>query len=491
MLYCVLFAAPSRIVPPPQIISETTKLCYKRCMQSWNNQTQPILQLGADFYDAVQPAQFPEKKLRYINNQILFVFPLTHLVDFNPLPGNLTQPLALRYHGHQFQNYNPDLGDGRGFLFAQLQDIQSKQWYDLGTKGSGTTPYSRSGDGRLTLKGAVREALATEMLESLGVKTSKTLSFFETGENLERHDEPSPTRSAVLTRYSLGHIRIGTFQRLAFFNQAANLHKLTSYALNFYDHELSQKLDHDNYPQLAEAFLNSVVDKCARLAAQVMMAGFVHGVLNTDNINISGELFDYGPYRFLPKYDPQFTAAYFDRQGLYCFGRQPASFLWALHQLGASLKIGYAQFEFEKILENFSEKFTNYIQFYFLKRLNLKSKSFEENSKLLSAFFQMLSRTDILFEQAFFDFHSKKVLEHSQTSTTNLDLFSPEAGEFIKLISSYEVADEKLAQHSYFQNERPCTLLIDEIEAIWKPIADHDDWSLFENKLQAIRQLRS
>ena len=107
----------------------------------------------------------------------------------------------------------PTLAIGRGFLFAQLKFGQ--QWYDLGTKGSGQTPYSRSGDGRLTLKGAVREALATEMLESLGVKTSRTLCFFETGENLTRNDEPSPTRSAVLTRFSLGHIRIGTFQRLA------------------------------------------------------------------------------------------------------------------------------------------------------------------------------------------------------------------------------------------------------------------------------------
>ncbi len=469
------------------------KLCYKRFMQLWNDRTQPILQLGTDFYDPVQPALFPEKKLRYLNKQIPFDYPLSHLIDFNPLTGNLPQPLALRYHGHQFQNYNPNLGDGWGFLFAQLQNANSKQWYDLGTKGSGTTPYSRAGDGRLTLKGAVREALATEMLESLGVKTSKTLSFFETGENLERNDEPSPTRSAVLTRYSLGHVRIGTFQRLAFFNQNDNLRKLTSYAVHFYDRELSQTLDHDNYPQLAEAFLASVVDKCASLVAQVMMAGFVHGVLNTDNISISGELFDYGPYRFLPKYDPQFTAAYFDREGLYCFGRQPASFLWALHQLGASLKTAYPQFEFEKVLATFSDKFTNYIQIYFLKRLNLKSRGPEENSKLLAEFFQMLSKTDLLFEQAFFDFNSKRILEQPQEvkPNTGLELFAPGAVEFIKLISPYEIADESLAKHSYFQNEKPCTLLIDEIEAIWTPIAENDDWSLFENKLQSIRQMRA
>ena len=125
-------------------------------------------------------------------------------------------PLALRYHGHQFQHYNPDLGDGRGFLFAQLYDLSDGRLLDLGTKGSGTTPYSRSGDGRLTLKGAVREALATAFLRALGVNTSKTLSIVETGEQLFRGDEPSPTRSAVLVRLSHFHVRFGTFQRLNF-----------------------------------------------------------------------------------------------------------------------------------------------------------------------------------------------------------------------------------------------------------------------------------
>ena len=111
--------------------------------------------------------------------------------------------------------YNPDIGDGRGFLFAQLRDGDGRL-LDLGTKGSGQTPYSRFGDGRLTLKGGVREVLATEMLEALGVETSKTFSLIETGEALERNDEPSPTRSAVLVRLQHSHIRIGTFQRLAY-----------------------------------------------------------------------------------------------------------------------------------------------------------------------------------------------------------------------------------------------------------------------------------
>ena len=159
-----------------------------------------ILQLGEGFFDAVRPADFPAARLRFRNDRWARAVGLDtldgeawirHFSRFEPLPGSLPEPLALRYHGHQFRNYNPDLGDGRGFLFAQLRD-GSDRLLDLGTKGSGQTPYSRFADGRLTLKGGVREVLATEMLEALGVETSKTFSLIETGEQLHRGDEPSP-----------------------------------------------------------------------------------------------------------------------------------------------------------------------------------------------------------------------------------------------------------------------------------------------------------
>ena len=162
-----------------------------------------ILSLGGEFYDPVRPADCPQCIPRFFNRRwservglgdLDAAAQSAHFCRFEPLPDNLSEPLALRYHGHQFRVYNPDIGDGRGFLFAQLRDDRGRL-LDLGTKGSGTTPYSRSGDGRLTLKGAVREILATEMLEALGVNTSKTFAVFETGEALVRGDEPSPTRS--------------------------------------------------------------------------------------------------------------------------------------------------------------------------------------------------------------------------------------------------------------------------------------------------------
>ena len=164
-----------------------------------------ILSLGDAFYDPVRPADFPQAILRFRNDRWAEAVGLAalgeaewirHFARFERLPDNLPEPLALRYHGHQFRVYNPDIGDGRGFLFAQLRD-NADRLLDLGTKGSGQTPYSRFGDGRLTLKGGVREVLATEMLEALGVNTSKTFALFETGEELVRGDEPSRSEERV------------------------------------------------------------------------------------------------------------------------------------------------------------------------------------------------------------------------------------------------------------------------------------------------------
>lgn len=463
-----------------------SKYCVKFIsMHNWNQNSLPILQLGPDFYDEVKAAEFSELKLRYQNKQLNFGFDLQHFSKFNALPNNIPQALALRYHGHQFQHYNPDLGDGRGFLFAQIQ--QNKQWYDFGTKGSGQTPYSRAGDGRLTLKGALREALATEMLESLGVTTSKTFCFFETGEKLERNDEPSPTRAAVLTRFSKGHIRIGTFQRLAYFKQTENIKKLISYCLHFYFSDSIQNKDTANELEMAELFLSESIKKNAQVVAELMMAGFVHGVLNTDNINVAGELFDYGPYRFLPNYDPHFTAAYFDHQGLYCYGRQPASFIWALNQLAISVKHAHPEIDPEKILENFSAHFNEAVQNSFLKRLNLKSKTKEENSELLAAFFQMIHKSQVLFEQSMFDFNSQKALQKTEL----LEKYpSEERSVLLSKIQSFEVGSSEIAKADYFQNEKPETLIIDEVEALWKPIADQDNWEDFYKKIERIQKIR-
>lgn len=459
----------------------------------------PIYELGSDFYDEVTPAVFPQAILRYRNQTASAVIGLENLTPeewqerfwkFSSFSGNITRPLALRYHGHQFQSYNPDLGDGRGFLFAQFK--AEDKLYDLGTKGSGTTPYSRGGDGRLTLKGAFREILATELLESYGVDTSKTFSVYETGEKLERHDEPSPTRSAVLVRMSRSHIRFGTFQRLAFLDKKDDIKKLLHYCIRHYYPQLSTLSD----GPAAKAFLQAVALSTTETVASWMMAGFVHGVLNTDNMNITGESFDYGPYRFLKTYDPNFTAAYFDRSGLYAYGRQPVSVLWNLHQLGYALKFAYPDLDYEKSLEDFGDDFNLQIQLHLLKRLNLRCCADDPSahqlqiSQLISYLFRFMEEEKALFEQTFFDLHSGYQIERLERSPQAALYQKPSFEPLRECLKKFDIANTAKAEHPYFRNSLACSLIIDELEAIWNPIAEKDDWSLFERKLQDIRSFR-
>jgi uncharacterized protein YdiU (UPF0061 family) len=163
----------------------------------------------------------------------------------------------------------------------------------------------------------VREVIAAEALQQLGVKTSRCLSLVETGESLWRGDEPSPTRSSVMIRVNRSHIRFGTFERLHYLQRSDLIQKLLDHVIDIYYPQL-----HPSENRYAE-FYRELVQRVAELAAQWMVAGFCHGVLNTDNMSITGESFDYGPYAFIPEFDLRFTAAYFDYSGLYSYGNQP------------------------------------------------------------------------------------------------------------------------------------------------------------------------
>jgi uncharacterized protein YdiU (UPF0061 family) len=448
--------------------------------------------LGSDFYDIVAPARFPSHALRYRNQRWAARTGLERLTDeewvqhfgsFEPLPGNLTQPLALRYHGHQFRTYNPYLGDGRGFLFAQLHDIEDGRLLDLGTKGSGQTPWSRHADGRLTLKGGIREVLATEMLEAHGVNTSKSFSLIETGEELERNDEPSPTRSSVLVRLSHSHIRIGTFQRLRYLDETHNIGKLLDYTITTYMPEIWR----DAEAERATAFLEEVCRRVARMGAQWMAAGFVHGVLNTDNINVTGESFDYGPWRFLPAYDPAFTAAYFDETGLYAFGRQPDALLWNLYRLAECLLPLAEQSSLETALSIFEPALHQEFAAAILRRLGLLSRGTHEDGMLARSLWTFLHSTKAPFEQTFFDwFGGLRSLERAERSPSAAFYRESSFQDVRNALEDFEPVAKLRLDHAYFARPVPCTMLIEEVEALWEPIADRDDWSAFNDKLQEI-----
>ena len=441
-----------------------------------------ILALGDAFYDKVMAARFPEQKLRFRNQRKAEAIGLGYLDDaqwlahfarFDALPGSLETPLALRYHGHQFRSYNPEIGDGRGFLFAQLRHFDGRL-LDLGTKGSGRTPWSRFGDGRLTLKGGVREVLATEMLEVLGVDTSKSFSLVETGEALERNDEPSPTRSAVLVRLQHSHIRIGTFQRLATLGESDNLTRLTSYCLEHYFRNAGASTDGPL------RLLEHVGKACARLAASYIAAGFVHGVLNSDNIAITAQSFDYGPWRFTPYWDPAFTAAYFDHGGLYAFGRQAEAIHWNLARLAEALSLVAPVESLRAPIERFPGDFTDALEVAIAGRLGVATGG----AGLLTAVDKALSGQGVGIDRFFFDWRGGA---QRSTSPAHSVYESAEFADFRAAIAEHEALPGAL-DHTYWADDGPQSMHIDEVEAIWTRIVDEDDWSMFEAKIAAIQR---
>ena len=457
--------------------------------------------LGAEFADPVVAAAFPRAQLRYRNDRAAASIGLADLTDaewrahfagFEPLPANQTRPLAMRYHGHQFRVYNPDLGDGRGFLFAQARETghataSAGRLLDLGTKGSGQTPYSRFGDGRLTLKGGVREVLASAMLEALGVPTSRSFSLIETGEALQRSDEPSPTRSAVLTRLSLSHVRFGSFQRHAYFDRPDLIATLLDHVIEIY------------YPQLGGAenrtvaLFEAVLGRAAHLVGRWMAAGFVHGVLNTDNMNITGESFDYGPYRFLPRNDPNFVAAYFDESGLYAFGRQPEAVFWNLRQLAGALTLVSAPEPLTQALNGFSALYRQELAAAMLNRLALKSSAADEDVELVNAAFRALAEggPQLRWEPFFFDWFGGLVSEPRALAGPRAGLYGGEAfADFRARLRRYQADRPERLQAPFFAGPEPEELLYDEIEAIWAAIAERDDWTPFEAKLARIETAR-
>ena len=450
-----------------------------------------FLDLGEGFADPVEAVRFPQQILRFRNDRWAAAVGLDNLDDdawrrhfagFAPLPGNLPRPLALRYHGHQFLNYNPDLGDGRGFLFAQMRDDQQRL-LDLGTKGSGPTPYARGGDGRLTLKGGVREVLATEMLEALGVNTSKSFSLIETGESLTRSDEPSPTRSCVLVRLSHSHIRFGTFQRFAHLHELDRLKHLVEYVV---EHYLPEAADHPE--GVMHGLLDVVVDRAAAFAAEIMAAGFVHGVLNTDNMNITGEAFDYGPYRFLPTYDSTFVAAYFDHSGLYAFGRQPHAILWNLAQLATALHEVEPSTSLSQPLNAFQERFTALFIGRFLDRLGVVPQGDDHDIVLAEAIFGFLEQSTVGYDQFFFDWYGGTARAAQADEGPAAHHYAAPAFAAVRTALERYAPRADLS-HPYFAQTSPCSLLIDEIEELWLPIDDRDDWSVFDAKIEAIRTM--
>ncbi|PWJ20364.1 protein adenylyltransferase SelO [Jannaschia seohaensis] len=232
-------------------------------------------------------------------------------------------PLAQLYAGHQFGGWSPQLGDGRAILLGE--HVAGDRRWDVQLKGSGPTPYSRMGDGRAALGPVIREYLVSEAMHALGVPTTRALAAVTTGETVLRQEGPLP--GGVLTRVAASHIRVGTFQVFAARDDADALRRLL-------DHAIARHAPGAEGPM---GLLRHVMRAQAKLVAQWMGLGFIHGVMNTDNMTISGETIDYGPCAFMEAYHPDTVFSSIDQFGRYAWKAQPDIALWNLAQLATAL----------------------------------------------------------------------------------------------------------------------------------------------------------
>jgi uncharacterized protein YdiU (UPF0061 family) len=323
------------------------------------------------------------------------------------------------------------------------------------------------------------------MLEALGVNTSKTFSLIETGEQLVRGDEPSPTRSSVLVRLSHSHIRIGSFQRLLYLRERDALVKLMDYAIKTYMPDVWR----DAPAERATSFLGEVARRVASTGAQWTAAGFVHGVLNTDNINITGESFDYGPWRFLPTLDPGFTAAYFDETGLYAYGRQPQALMWNLARLAECLT-PFAEVEaLQEALGAFETAFDAAFKAAVHHRLGLEFRDDPDHAQLPEAIWAYLEASRAPFERFFFDWYGGGLSAARADCGPSASFYArPDFAPVRALLEASTALNVAKIDDPFFKGE-PCTLLVEDVEAVWAPIAASDDWSAFERKIADIRTM--
>ena len=314
--------------------------------------------LPGHFHAKVKPAGSPNPNLLAWNESLAEALGMADLGSDSDrlaqlfggnelLPGS--EPIALAYAGHQFGNFVPQLGDGRALLLGELVNKADGRRYDIQLKGSGRTPYSRNGDGRSAIGPVIREYLLSEAMHRMGVPTTRALAAVATGEHVRR-DGMLP--GGVLTRIAASHVRVGTFEYFAVRQDTKALETLVDYVIT------------RHYPAALEAesptvaFFAAVVERQAKLVSHWLDIGFIHGVMNTDNMAISGETIDYGPCAFMDEFDYQKVFSSIDRYGRYAYGQQPSIAQWNLARLAECLmRLGIDKEAFEAALEEFESQF--------------------------------------------------------------------------------------------------------------------------------------
>lgn len=304
-----------------------------------------------------------------------------------------TSPLAMVYAGHQFGGFSPQLGDGRALLVGEIIDRRGKR-RDIHLKGSGPTPFSRNGDGKASLGPVLREYLIGEAMHALGIPSTRALAAVLTGEDVYRE---TVLPGAVLARVASSHLRVGTFQFFAARGDIDKTRRLADYAIERHYPLLANRPD--RYLEL----LVAVMERQAELIAKWMLVGFVHGVMNTDNMTISGETIDYGPCAFLDSYGSATVFSSIDQMGRYAYGRQPAIAQWNLARLAESLLLLIDAEDTEnaaRLATNQLNKFPTLYQDYWLDGMRTKlglTTAEEDDISLVNALFAAIEGQEVDF----------------------------------------------------------------------------------------------
>ncbi|QJR81194.1 YdiU family protein [Alteromonas pelagimontana] len=440
----------------------------------------------APLVSAVKPVPLSDMKLALVNAELAAEFDLPDKWwQHNNLNEALHDPasdisrfaIAQKYGGHQFGHWNPYLGDGRGLLLGEVTSSSGKQC-DLHLKGAGQTPYSRHADGRAVLRSTLRKYIAGEALHHLGIPSSRSLCLFTSHDTVYRE---RPERGAMMIRMAPSHIRFGHFEYFYHAREQDKLEALFKFTFNHHFPEC-KKADNPHY-----ALLRSITLKTARMVALWQAYGFVHGVMNTDNMSIHGITFDYGPYAFMGTFIPSIVFNHSDHEGRYAFDRQPGVALWNLNALAHSFSDSCTMEEIRDALSQFEPNFLAQYQAVMVNRLGFDEVTADTVS-LLNDWLDMLAKQQRDYTASF---RRLSLTSFEQQRSTLRDDF-PDRDTFDTWWQRYYEAHQR-ANHSY--NEKRAALLainpavIARTHLLQEAIdaAQQDDFSVSDALIEAVK----
>ena len=358
-----------------------------------------FIDLGSEFYQEKQPEPVTDPYLVDYSPSVgqLIGLPEKGGEDFlanfsgnQPMQG--AQPLAMTYSGHQFGSYNPRLGDGRGLLLGEVLNKENISW-DVHLKGAGPTQFARGFDGRATLQSSIREHLGSEALNGLGIPTTRSLAVIGIRELIFRQ---KPELAAILVRIADCHIRFGSFEFFHYTNQPKNVERLANFAIEHYHSDIR------NEPDRYRIFFRRVLTLTAKLISKWQSVGFVHGVMNTDNMTITGTTFDYGPFGFMDGFNTRYTPSSSDTNGRYAYQQQAEIGFWNLNKLAETLIPLVGEDELQKEIKHYQPIFNRFYQEEIGRKLGLSILD-SEFSQLMKEMFQLLQNQQLDYSNFFRD----------------------------------------------------------------------------------------